>query len=223
MAFSLLIVFIKVGQCIAFLCGSAKGHFATLKDSLKKKFFWIALDLLFYFLLFTIILAHAFQVNSQDDFSDYHVSEIPAFSAKFIGALGYQKTAGSFFLLLVAIKFFKYLSFFPTLGFMNSTIANLASEASTFVVLVCIILTCFSSAAVYFFGDSLKDLVSLPRAMVRVFELSVAMTDYSDMQVVDSSFGLFAPVFYFLTMGLLFFLVLNMALAIIVSSFAGRL
>ena len=219
---SLFIAIVKTGQCITFLCASAKGNFATLRDSFDRNLFWIALDLLFYFLLWTIILAHAFQLSSQDDFSNYHVSQIPAFSTMFIGAIGYQKSAGAVFLLLIAAKAFKCLSYFPKLAFMNSTIVNMVSEVSTFVVLLCIILTCFSSSAVHFFGDSLNDIVSFPRAIVKMFQMSLGMTDYSGMRVNDTSFGLFAPIFYFTTMGLLSFLMLNMVLGFTVPAYSYK-
>ena len=54
----------------------------------------------------------------------------------------------------------------------------------------------------------LDEFTTFDRAVTRMFQIALAMTDYSDMKFIDQSFGVFAPVFYFTIMCLLFFFLL---------------
>ena len=48
--------------------------------------------------------------------------------------------------------------------------------------LLTIILTCFSYAAIYFFGDALEDFVTLRRAINRMFQIALTMSDFRYQQ-----------------------------------------
>ena len=56
--------------------------------------FWICFQLLFYFCITTVIAAHLCELALLPNFSRFHVSAIPPFSATLIAAIGYQKVTG---------------------------------------------------------------------------------------------------------------------------------
>ena len=56
-------------------------------------------------------------------------------------------------MMLLAIRMFKYLRYFPSVSFMNATIWELLPDLIVFLALLALILVCFAAAGIYYFGE----------------------------------------------------------------------
>ncbi|XP_031337831.1 polycystin-2-like [Photinus pyralis] len=124
----------------------------------------------------------------------------------------YQDNAVAFFAFLVYIKVFKFMVISKTLGQLNTTVRKCIWDVITFVILLLIVFIIFALFGYMIFNSEVAEFSSYGVAMFTLFRAILGDFDYS---VIEAANAYVAPIYFVLFMLVVFFLALNMFLAII--------
>ncbi|KDR20220.1 polycystin-2-like [Zootermopsis nevadensis] len=119
---------------------------------------------------------------------------------------------------LTLFKVFKYTRFYDTMSQFSMTLARCSTEIAAFLCMFLIIFIIFAQLGYLLFGSQVKDFRTLPTT---VSTLSRATIGDFDFLAVEEASPILARFFYISFVFLVFFILLNVFLAIITDSYAG--
>ncbi|KAK5649665.1 hypothetical protein RI129_000694 [Pyrocoelia pectoralis] len=123
-----------------------------------------------------------------------------------------QDDATAIFVFLVYMKAFKFLAINKTVGQINTTIRKCLSDIVTFLVLLLIVFIVFGLFGYMMFHSQVAEFSSYGVAMFTLFRAILGEFDY---EAIESANSYVAPIYFILFMFVVFFIMLNMFLAII--------
>ncbi|XP_066304092.1 polycystin-2-like protein 1 isoform X2 [Branchiostoma lanceolatum] len=110
------------------------------------------------------------------------------------------------------IKVFKYISFNKTMTQLSSTLARCAKDIAGFLVMFFIIFFAYAQLGYLVFGTQVKDFSTFPDAIFTLFRIILGDFDFNALEEANRVLG---PMFFITYILLVFFVLLNMFLAII--------
>jgi len=118
---------------------------------------------------------------------------------------------------LIYFKVFKYLSHVPRMDSMLVTVSTCAFDLLLFLLMFFVILFGFASAFFITFGADVSDFRTLSESFGTLMRILLGDFDYGALQEANS---VMAPVLFYFFNVIVFFILLNMFLAIICDAFA---
>ena len=115
------------------------------------------------------------------------------------------------------IKIFKYLHLNTRMNMLNKTLVFAAPDLATFIVLFAIVFLAFAFAGYALFGANLDIYASPLVAMSTTFQILLGFVTYGDLERVNR---FWAPIYFVSYIVLVFFIMVNMFLAILNDSYA---
>ncbi|GJQ68934.1 putative calcium ion binding protein [Trypoxylus dichotomus] len=115
-------------------------------------------------------------------------------------------------LFLAFMKIFKYLSFNKTMGQLNNTIKKCAKDVLSFSIMFILIFVSFAQLGYLIFGSQVAEFSAFGKAMFTLLRTILGDFDYSE---IEKAHRILAPLYFLLFIFLVFFVLLNMFLAII--------
>jgi len=181
--------------------------------------FWVPFDLLF--LLATwgnavLLLWYGMNIQHLDVRVDYK------YFIDLDGPAHQYELANHLFAIscwLTVIKTFKYMAISQKLGLVNRSLSRGASAVATFFVIYMMIYMAFVLMGYQIFGPYVEGYSSMFKAVVSLFLASSGVVDYHDL--VEGS-PIFAPLFFFMFVIVIVFVMLNMFIGIICEAFAAE-
>jgi polycystin 2 len=110
------------------------------------------------------------------------------------------------------IKLFKYLSFNSTMTQLSETLSRAAKDLSGFSIMFSIIFFAFVQLGYLLFGTQVQDFRSLTDTLFTLFRMILGDFNFRDIERADTFLG---PVYFLSYIFFVFFVLLNMFLAII--------
>lgn len=141
--------------------------------------------------------------------------ELPFAFADFSSLSALAKWANylaSFNIFVAWLKVFKYLSFNKTMNQLSGTLSKCSKELGGFTVMFSIIFFAFAELGYLLFGTQVGDYNSTINASYTLFRTILGDFNFVSLQTADSFFG---PAFFLTYIFFVFFVLLNMFLAII--------
>ncbi|XP_044258880.1 polycystin-2-like [Tribolium madens] len=115
------------------------------------------------------------------------------------------------------IKLFKYLNFNKTMGQLNNTLKRCAFDILGFSIMFFIIFFAFALLGYLLFGSQVEDFSSFGVAMFTLLRTILGDFDY---QAIEKANRVLAPIYFLAYIFFVFFVLLNMFLAIINDTYA---
>ncbi|XP_023018809.2 polycystin-2-like protein 1 isoform X2 [Leptinotarsa decemlineata] len=115
-------------------------------------------------------------------------------------------------LFLIYVKIFKYLNFNRTMGQLNNTLKNCAMDILGFSIMFFIIFFAFAELGYLIFGSEVENFSSFGVAMFTLLRTILGDFDYQEIEAANR---ILAPIYFLSYIFLVFFVLLNMFLAII--------
>jgi len=110
------------------------------------------------------------------------------------------------------VKVFKYISFNKTMTQLSSTLAACAKDLAGFAVMFFIIFLAFAQLGYLIFGTQVKDFSSFDDAVFTLFRIILGDFNFQELEEANRILG---PIYFLLYVFFVFFVLLNMFLAII--------
>ncbi|XP_018574958.1 polycystic kidney disease 2-like 1 protein, partial [Anoplophora glabripennis] len=120
-------------------------------------------------------------------------------------------------LFFTYIKIFKYLNFNRTMGQLNNTLKKCAWDILGFSVMFFIIFFAFAQLGYLIFGSQVESFSSFGKAMFTLLRTILGDFDYPEIEKANR---ILAPIYFLSYIFLVFFVLLNMFLAIINDTYA---
>nr|CAH7743777.1 unnamed protein product [Callosobruchus chinensis] len=115
-------------------------------------------------------------------------------------------------LFLVIMKAFKYLNFNRTMGQLNSTLKQCSKDVVGFSLMFFIVFFAFSELGYLLFGSAVENFSSFGLAMFTLLRTILGDFNYDELERADR---VLAPIYFLSYIFLVFFVLMNMFLAII--------
>ncbi|VEN47220.1 unnamed protein product [Callosobruchus maculatus] len=115
-------------------------------------------------------------------------------------------------LFLVIMKAFKYLNFNRTMGQLNSTLKQCSKDVIGFSLMFFIVFFAFSELGYLLFGSAVENFSSFGLAMFTLLRTILGDFNYDELERADR---VLAPIYFLSYIFLVFFVLMNMFLAII--------
>lgn len=128
----------------------------------------------------------------------------------------YGLTAANLFVSMLTI--FKYLDVNKRMSLLGRTLVKAAGDLLTFLVFFGIVFGGFAITSHLSFGSSLYQFRTLGRSFTTLFKMLLGDFDYEEME--ERGNRVLAPLFFILYIGLVFFVLVNVFLAIINDAYA---
>lgn len=122
------------------------------------------------------------------------------------------ETAIAALVFFVWMKIFKYISFNKTMMQLSTTMSRCKNDLLGFGVMFFIIFLAFTQLAYLLFGTQIDDFKNFPYAMLALFRILLGDFDFGQLEAAQRVLG---PIFFIAYMFFVFFVLLNMFLAII--------
>ncbi|KAH9277542.1 Polycystic kidney disease 2-like 1 protein [Echinococcus granulosus] len=113
---------------------------------------------------------------------------------------------------LVWIKIFKYVSFNKTMNQLNLTLANCAKDIAGFGVMFFIVFFAFAQLGYLAFGTQVSDFSTFATSLMTLFRIILGDFDFQALHDAQSFFG---PLYFLVYIFFVFFVLINMFIAII--------
>jgi len=126
-----------------------------------------------------------------------------------------QLIAFNFF--LVYFKIFKYLANVPRMDAILVTISSCAFDLALFMLMATIIQFGFVAAFLITFGPYLNQFATFGRTLSELMRVLLGDFDYNELRQTN---GLMGPLLFYLYISFVFFIILNMFLAIVTDAYA---
>ncbi|GAB1601077.1 polycystin-2-like isoform X1 [Argonauta hians] len=178
------------------------------------KCFWNILDML---VIFISVLCIAFNVYRTIAVGD-KLNQLLSSSEKYsdFQFLAFCQThfnnAIAVTVFMAWIKIFKYISFNKTMTQLSSTLGKCAKDLAGFAVMFFIIFLAFTQLGYLIFGTQVKEFSSFEDAFFTLFRIILGDFDFHQLESANRILG---PIFFILYVFFVFFILLNMFLAII--------
>ncbi|XP_044747835.1 polycystic kidney disease 2-like 2 protein [Coccinella septempunctata] len=181
--------------------------------------FWSYIDCVITALaLVTFIL-----MNYKRNYVDYYITKIKENPDKY-GNLEYiaymqglHDDIAAITLFFVFIRFFKYLNFNKTMGQLNDTLKKCTWDIMGFSIMFFIIFFAYSELGFLLFGSQVRDFRTFGHSMFTLLRTILGDFDYG---VIEEAHRILAPIYFLSYIFLVFFVLLNMFLAIINDTYA---
>uniref|UniRef100_A0A1I8IF70 EF-hand domain-containing protein n=1 Tax=Macrostomum lignano TaxID=282301 RepID=A0A1I8IF70_9PLAT len=118
----------------------------------------------------------------------------------------------AFTLFLAWVKFFKYISFNKTMTQLSSTLSACAKDLMGFAVMFFIVFFAFAQLGYLIFGTQIKDFREFHHSVFTLFRIILGDFDFHQLESANRVLG---PLFFLLYVFFVFFVLINMFLAII--------
>ncbi|KAH7636330.1 polycystin-2-like protein 1 [Dermatophagoides farinae] len=115
------------------------------------------------------------------------------------------------------IKIFKYISFNKTMSQLSSTLSRCAKDIAGFGLMFFIVFFAFAQLGYLLFGTQVKDYSSFGRAVFTLLRLILGDFDF---QAIENANRVLGPIFFLSYIFFVFFVLMNMFLAIINDTYA---
>ncbi|XP_060524738.1 polycystin-2-like isoform X2 [Cylas formicarius] len=125
---------------------------------------------------------------------------------------GMVETSGAVLAFLVYMKVFKFLNFNRRMAQLNNTLSQCAKDVAGFSVMFFIAFLAYAELGYLVFGSQVRDFSTFGDAMFTL--LRTVLGDFNYMDIHEANWVV-APVYFLTYMVLVFFVLLNMFLAII--------
>ncbi|CAH8648471.1 unnamed protein product [Dicrocoelium dendriticum] len=116
------------------------------------------------------------------------------------------------------VKLFKYISFNKTMTQLSSTLGNCAKDLGGFAVMFCIIFFAFAELGYLAFGTQVHDFRKFTTAVYTLFRIILGDFDFGALERANSTFG---PIYFIVYVFFVFFILINMFIAIINETYTG--
>uniref|UniRef100_A0A1B6CMV5 Uncharacterized protein n=1 Tax=Clastoptera arizonana TaxID=38151 RepID=A0A1B6CMV5_9HEMI len=116
------------------------------------------------------------------------------------------------------VKLLKYLSINKSMYEMMTTLQRASVDILSFSIIICTVFVGFAEYAHLKFGNQVNDWKSLPDSVFSLLRSIVGEFDYAAIERSDPVFG---PLFFFAFLFFIFFILINMYLAIIIDAYAN--
>lgn len=113
---------------------------------------------------------------------------------------------------LAWIKVFKYISFNKTMTQLSSTLSRCAKDVGGFTIMFLIIFFAYAQLGYLIFGTQIKDFSSIGSCIFTLFRIVLGDFDFHELEAANRILG---PTFFMTYVFVVFFVLLNMFLAII--------
>lgn len=123
----------------------------------------------------------------------------------------------AFIVFLSWIKIFKYTSFNKTMTQLSMTLSRCAADVAGFGVMFLIIFLAFAQLGYLFFGSRVADFATVKQSILTCFRMILGDFDYFAMQDANRILG---PVYFLAFVFFVFFILMNMFVAIISDTYA---
>lgn len=123
----------------------------------------------------------------------------------------------SVFVFLAWIKIFKYISFNKTMTQLQSTLSRCAKDIAGFAVMFFIIFLAYAQWGYLIFGTQVKDFSSYHYCIYTLFR--IILGDF-DFQAIEQANRVMGPIYFITYVFFVFFVLINMFLAIINDTYA---
>ncbi|OQV25174.1 Polycystic kidney disease 2-like 1 protein [Hypsibius exemplaris] len=116
------------------------------------------------------------------------------------------------------IKVFKYLSFNKTMMQLSSTLGRAAKDVASFAIMFFIVFFAFAQLGFFLFGTQLEAYNDVGTASFTLMRIILGDFDFDALYAANRLFG---PLFFFMYIFFVFFVLLNMFLAIINDTYSA--
>ncbi|OAF70046.1 Polycystin-2 [Intoshia linei] len=114
------------------------------------------------------------------------------------------------------IKIFKYVGFNRTLSYLSKTISNSSTDLVGFAIMFFIVFLAFAQLGYLLFGSEIKDFRNYESCIYTLFRIILGDFNFQQLQQADEYLG---PAYFILYIFFVFFVLINMFLAIINDSY----
>ncbi|XP_045462540.1 polycystic kidney disease 2-like 2 protein [Harmonia axyridis] len=164
-----------------------------------------------------------FLMNYKRNNIDYYLSKIKENPSKY-GNLEYisyiqglHDDVAAITLFFVFIRFFKYLNFNKTMGQLNDTLKKCTWDIMGFSIMFFIIFFAYSELGFLLFGSQVEDFRTFGHSMFTLLRTILGDFEYG---LIEEAHRILAPIYFLSYIFLVFFVLLNMFLAIINDTYA---
>lgn len=137
------------------------------------------------------------------------------------GRLGFYQTqfnnAVALAVFFAWIKFFKYISFNKTMTQLSSTLSRCSKDVAGFSIMFFIVFFAFAQLGYLLFGTQMQGFSSFVNAVFTLLRLILGDFDFEEMEAANRVLG---PIYFLSYVFFVFFVLLNMFLAIINDTYA---
>lgn len=132
--------------------------------------------------------------------------------------LHYLQTLSAIILFFAWIKFFKFLSFSSTMNQLGETISRSMKDIMFFLIMFFLVFFAFAQFAFLLFGTKLDDFSDFGTCIFTQLRIILGDFDYPALEEASTVFG---PIYFFLYIFFVFFVLINMFLAIIADTYSS--
>jgi len=186
-------------------------------SKMKCKYFcsvWNCLDVLVIFLSFVSFAFNVYRTITVDNLLDTLLKD-PSIYADF-EFLGFWQMQYNNMVALVVffawVKIFKYISFNRTMTQLQSTLSRCSKDIAGFAVMFFIIFLAYAQLGYLVFGTQVKDFSTFQESIFTLFRIILGDFDFHELEAANRILG---PIFFMTYVFFVFFVLLNMFLAII--------
>ncbi|XP_076348880.1 polycystin-2-like protein 1 isoform X2 [Tachypleus tridentatus] len=196
-------------------------EFIEIKDNSCKYFksIWNLLDILVILISLVCIAFSAFRTITVESMMD-KLLENPDHFADF-EFLGFWQTqfnnAVAVTVFFAWIKIFKYISFNRTMTQLSSTLSRCSKDIAGFGIMFCIVFFAYAQLGLLLFGTQIQDFSKFIKATFTLLRIILGDFDFHEIERANRIIG---PTFFITYVFFVFFVLLNMFLAIINETYA---
>lgn len=183
------------------------------------KSFWNVLDVIVIFLGYVAIAFNLYRTFAVDELLKGLLADNQQYAN--FDFLGFWQTQFNNMVAVAVffawIKVFKYISFNKTMTQLSATLNNCAKDVGGFAVMFFIIFLAYAQLGYLVFGTQVRDFSTFEDAIFTLFRIILGDFDFHALEAANRVLG---PIFFITYVFFVFFVLLNMFLAIINDTYA---
>lgn len=183
------------------------------------KSFWNVLDIIVIFLGYVAIAFNLYRTVAVDNLLKGLLADNKQYAN--FDSLGFWQTQFNNMVAVAVffawIKVFKYISFNKTMTQLSATLNNCAKDVGGFAVMFFIIFLAYAQLGYLVFGTQVRDFSTFEDAIFTLFRIILGDFDFHALEAANRILG---PIFFITYVFFVFFVLLNMFLAIINDTYA---
>ncbi|XP_074619746.1 polycystin-2-like protein 1 [Acropora palmata] len=183
------------------------------------KSFWNVLDIIVIFLGYVAIVFNLYRTVTVSELLKGLLANNKQYAN--FDSLGFWQTQFNNMVAIAVffawIKVFKYISFNKTMTQLSATLNNCAKDVGGFAVMFFIIFLAYAQLGYLVFGTQVRDFSTFADAIFTLFRIILGDFDFHALEAANRVLG---PIFFITYVFFVFFVLLNMFLAIINDTYA---
>ncbi|XP_073252460.1 polycystin-2-like protein 1 [Porites lutea] len=183
------------------------------------KSFWNVLDIIVIFLGYVAIVFNVYRTLTVNDLLQGLLKNNKQYAN--FDSLGFWQTQFNNMVAVAVffawIKVFKYISFNKTMTQLSATLNNCAKDVGGFAVMFFIIFLAYAQLGYLVFGTQVRDFSTFEDSIFTLFRIILGDFDFHALEQANRVLG---PIFFITYVFFVFFVLLNMFLAIINDTYA---